>query len=301
MANSAEREAAAKAMEEITRLQKELAEAKAEAARQLAEARGGEKDARDEKEKLLRDKNDASKQLADLRAAEKSLRDEKEKLLRDKDDASKQLADLRAAEKSLRDEKEKLLKDKSGIEAQLREARALLDKERQGRESERQGRQSEQQQRERLLAGPDLPAAVPDALHCPLTDEARAGRDLYFHCATQPSVKEKAVVLYFKPSGSLAWNALSMERSKKGWYAVAIPAARVTGKTLHYYVEARSARDDVAATNGKSGSPNILTLMPPGKDAAGGGELLAQSSAAAKPASAVAGNTPKRVARGKRR
>jgi hypothetical protein len=141
---------------------------------------------------------------------------------------------------------------------------------------------------------------VPDALHCPLTDEARAGRDLYFHCATQPSVKEKAVILYFKPSGSLAWNALSMERSKKGWYAVAIPAARVTGKTLHYYVEARSA-DDVAATNGKSGSPNILTLLPPGKDAAGVGELLAHSSAAAKPASAVAGNTPKRVARGKRR
>ena len=39
-----------------------------------------------------------------------------------------------------------------------------------------------------------------------------------------------------------------------------IPADKVTGKVLQYYVEALDARGGLVAATGKATSPNILTL-----------------------------------------
>jgi len=58
------------------------------------------------------------------------------------------------------------------------------------------------------------------------------------------------------------YNATTMERSKKGWYTALIPGTRVTGKLLHYYVEARDGRQAVAASNGRAASPNIAMIRP---------------------------------------
>ena len=54
------------------------------------------------------------------------------------------------------------------------------------------------------------------------------------------------------------------ERSRKGWYVTTIPGGRVSGKLLHYYVEARDAKEKVAASNGKASSPNVVTVKPAG-------------------------------------
>jgi hypothetical protein len=33
---------------------------------------------------------------------------------------------------------------------------------------------------------------------------------------------------------------------------------------MHYYVEARDAKEKIAASNGKASSPNVLTVRPAG-------------------------------------
>jgi hypothetical protein len=51
-----------------------------------------------------------------------------------------------------------------------------------------------------------------------------------------------------------------MNRGKKGWFTAVVPANRVTGKSLQYYVEARGPKDEIAAHNGKPSSPNLVVL-----------------------------------------
>jgi hypothetical protein len=68
------------------------------------------------------------------------------------------------------------------------------------------------------------------------------------------------VTFYYRPSGVAQYNALIMERSKKGWFTAVIPSNRITGKALQYYAEARDGREEVFANNGKGNSPNTLMV-----------------------------------------
>ena len=47
-------------------------------------------------------------------------------------------------------------------------------------------------------------------------------------------------------------------------HVATIPGNRVSGRLLHYYVEARDAKEKVAASNGKATSPNVVTVRPAG-------------------------------------
>jgi hypothetical protein len=76
----------------------------------------------------------------------------------------------------------------------------------------------------------------------------------------QPGVGAKVIALYYRPSGAVVYNAVTMERSKKGWYVALIPGSKISGKLLQYYVEARDGREKLAASNGKASSPNIATV-----------------------------------------
>jgi hypothetical protein len=305
--------AAARASDkEKDRLQKSLAEkdkALVERDKRLAE-----KDkALAEKDKALaeRDKALAEKDKA-LAEKDKALveRDkrlaEKEKALADKEKA---LAEAGAREKKEREARErfeklnqengKLLAEAAGREKKEREAREKVEKERlaaETREKERKDREEKERvARERLVEGPELPASIPQPLFCPTRDEAVVATELHIHCAPQGHVKAKTAVLYYRPSGVAHFNSLTMERSKKGWWTAAIPAGRVTGKTLQYYVEARGAKDEVAASNGKAGSPNLIVLR------ASAAELKAPAAplAAAAPAPAKEKANAKAKAAGK--
>jgi len=97
-----------------------------------------------------------------------------------------------------------------------------------------------------------------------LPDEVPAGEDLYVHCVPQPGVGAKLLAFYYRSGGSAIYNAVMLERSRKGWYVATIPGGRVSGKLLHYYVEARDAKEKIAATNGKANSPNVVTIRQGG-------------------------------------
>jgi len=223
----------------ITQLQKE----KTDGEKELAAAKANEKKEREAKEKLEKSKAEADKQLAELKSRV-------EQLEKDNADKNKQLAIMRDGEKKERDAKEKL--EKVWQEADARE------KERKARETK------ETMEREKLAEGPDLPRTIPEPIHCTIPDEAAAGTDLYVHCVAQPSVGAKLIALYFRPAGVVPYNALLMEPNKKGWSVAMIPGKKITGKFLHYYVEARDARQEVTVSNGKPTSPNVLTIRPAG-------------------------------------
>jgi len=84
------------------------------------------------------------------------------------------------------------------------------------------------------------------------------------NCVTQPGVRAKNIVFYYRPANSVLYNALVMDPTKKGWSRAVVTANKLNGKLLQYYVEARND-DKVAASNGKPSSPNIITISPPSR------------------------------------
>jgi len=216
---------------------------KLETDQQLAAARDTIKRDRDANDKLEKARAESDRQLADTKGRLQQVT--KEKL-----ETERQLATTRDGEKKERENREKL--EKVWQESQAR------DKERKTRDEQARV------EREKLADGPDLPTHFSEPITCTVPDEIPAGADLFVHCLPHANVAAKVVALYYRAGGTVLYNATTMERSKKGWYTALIPGSRISGKLLHYYVEARDARQAVAASNGKASSPNIATIRPAG-------------------------------------
>jgi hypothetical protein len=228
-------------------------EAKQQKDKTIAEGSSREKKERDAKEKLEKERPEREKLLADAKARVQQLEKEKAQLEKDKQGLEKDKAD-----------RDKLLAESRDREKKEHEAREKAEKAKQWAESnvrEREGRDEQvRAERERLAEGPDLPSHVSEPLYCTVPDEAPTGNDLFVHCVPQASGKTKVVTFYYRPNGVAQYNALIMERSKKGWFTAVIPAGRITGKSLQYYAEARDGREEVFANNGKGNSPNTLIV-----------------------------------------
>jgi len=228
---------------------KELEKDKADRDKQLADAKAST-------QQLEKDKADRDKQLADAKARAQQLE-------KDRADRDKQLADAKARIQQLE-------KDKADHDKQLAEARALEGKNREAleklardKEAEARSAEDKRHERERLFAGPEMPAHLREALTCAVPDEAPLRADLFVHCVARPNVKARSIVFYYR-AGTAHYYSVPMERTAKGWYTAIVPGVRVTGKVLQYYAQALDDREVVAATNGKEASPNILMLRPGG-------------------------------------
>lgn len=281
----ADSKAEKKARQELENVKSELEKVKGE----VEEVRESEKKTRAERDRLAnelldlqkQDKSrqaaaakDRDKQVADANAREQKMREERDRLQKSKADLEGKLAEVTEREKHERLEKERVQREKEALEKRLaetqqrerteRDAREKLEKQRlvaEGREAARKEREEKDRiDREQQLAGPELPRSVPQAVYCPVPSDAPAGRDLVVHCVAQPGVKANAVVLHYRPSGTLQYNAAVMEKTSRGWYVATIPASWVRGKSLQYFAEARGGRDEVLAANGKAVSPNVLTV-----------------------------------------
>jgi hypothetical protein len=228
---------------------------------QLGEAKGYLQQL--EKEKAAKDKQiaDANTKIQQLEK-DKADRDAKlgpagAKILqleKDKAEKDKQIAALTASDKKERETREKLEKTMAEVAARERERRSKEIEER--------------QEKEKMAEGGELPGHIREPVTCDLPDEIPAGEDLYVHCVPQPGVGAKMLAFYYRSGGSALYNAVTLERSRKGWYVTTIPGGKVSGRLLHYYVEARDAKEKVAASNGKATSPNVVTVRPGGMTAA---------------------------------
>ncbi len=242
------------------RLEREKAQLIAEKA-----ALGNEKAAL---QKKVADLERAAKEAADRAVAlDKSNAGEKQKLLVEKAAVEKRLGEAEGREKNERAAKDKLIE-----EQRLAVLRAKKEKEEAAAEAKRLV-----EERERLAAGPDLPAQVREKVHCTTPDTHPPGVDVFVHCMTQAQVKSDELNLFYRPSGQPRYNSVAMERNKKGWFTAAIPAAVIKGSMLQYYVEADGGRGRALASNGKAGSPNVITVnrwpAPVADGSAAGGRL----------------------------
>jgi hypothetical protein len=227
---------------------KDLEREKAEKDKQIAALTASDKKEREARQKLESERPGKDKQLADAQAKIAQL--EKDKAERDK-----QIAALTASDKKEREARERLEKTMSDVAA---------------RERERRNKEIEDhKEREKLVEGGELPGHIREAIHCDLPDEVPAGEDIFVHCVPQPGTGAKVIAFYYRSGGMALYNAVILERSRKGWYVTTIPGARVSGKLLQYYVEGRNEKQAVAASYGKAGSPNVITV----KTGAGGGKV----------------------------
>jgi hypothetical protein len=221
----------------------QLEKDKAEKDKQIAALTASDKKERDAKEALQKEKLERDRQLGEAKARIAQLE-------KDKADRDKQIATLTASDKKEREAREKLEKTMAEVAA---------------RERERHSKEIEdQKEKEKLVEGGELPGHIREPVTCDLPDEVPAGEDLYVHCVPQPGVGAKMLAFYYRSAGMALYNAVTLERSRKGWYVTTIPGGRVSGRLIHYYVEARDAKEKIAASNGKPTSPNVITIRPAG-------------------------------------
>ena len=259
-----ERAAKEKLQAEKAEKEKALAETKSSLEQLQKDVKEKEKQAQVEKEK-------AAKELALLKDSEAKERAAREKLQAEKAEKEKELAEAKASIQQLQKtqaEKDKQLTETAAGEKKEREAKEKLEKEKQAAEAREKERKDNQEKervnREKLAAGPEVPTHLPKPIYCDIPDEAQAGTDLFVHCVAQQNLKDKEIAIFYRPSGGNHYNSLALEASKKGWRTAMIPADRISGKVLQYYVEVRDGHGAVAAADGKPSSPNILTLKPAG-------------------------------------
>ena len=223
--------------------------------KQLAAAAQREKKEHDNNEKLEREKQDRDRAIADLKLktqqSESDLKSRLQQIERDKADKEKQLAATTDREHREHEAREKLEKERQTADARDREKKTWEDRAR--------------AERDKLEATPPLPARIPEPLHCAIPDEVQGGADFFVNCVTQPAVRAKTIVFYYRPANATVYNSVVMDPTKKGWSRAVITANKLNGKLLQYYAEARDGRDTVAASNGKASSPNIVPIAAPGK------------------------------------
>jgi hypothetical protein len=118
---------------------------------------------------------------------------------------------------------------------------------------------------------PDLPARVPQPVYCPTPDEAPPSEKITLNCVLQPAVSASKVLLYYRVPGAEHFTSASTVRSSKGWYRGVIPADVVQGRSLHYYVEARDATNEVVGSAGRDDSPNVVLIREGAVPVAGTG------------------------------
>jgi hypothetical protein len=108
---------------------------------------------------------------------------------------------------------------------------------------------------------PDLPANIPRALYCPNADEVPPGEEIILNCVLQAEVTAKKVTLHYRPPGEEQFVTAATSLSPGGWYRAVIPAdAAVSGKPLHYYLEAKDAAGEVVGNAGRDDSPNLVLV-----------------------------------------
>jgi hypothetical protein len=235
-------------------LERELGEAKQRVAQ--LESEGSQKDKRSaaiaQREKKEREAREAlAKEKADTDSLVLDTAQRIQQLEKETADKDKTIAAALEREKKEREAKEKLERELQTADARERERKTLAERAR--------------ADRDKLEAGEPVPSRIPEPLHCAIPEEVQGGADLFVRCVTQPTVRAKTIVFYYRPANDAFYNAVVMDPTRRGWSRAVITANKVNGKLLQYYAEARDGRDAVAATNGHASSPNIVTIAPPGR------------------------------------
>ena len=200
-------------------------------------------------QQLEKDKAEKDKRIAALTASDKKERDAKEAAPEGKDRARQAAAEAKARIQQL--EKDKADRDKqiasfSASDKKEREAREKLEKtmaDVAARERERRSKEIEDRRSGRSwwrAASCPATSASPCTATCP-TRCPRA-RTFTSTASRSPASAPRCWRSITGRRGMALYNAVTLERSRKGWYVTTIPGGRVSGRLIHYYVEARDGK-----------------------------------------------------------
>jgi hypothetical protein len=108
------------------------------------------------------------------------------------------------------------------------------------------------------------PAAVSSQpLECQNPAESPPGTSIEFRCKADRKARISRVSVYYRRPGREEFSQLPAKGGKDGWYVATVPASEVVGSLLHYYIEARDAKDREVATIGRVDSPNLVIIRNP--------------------------------------
>jgi hypothetical protein len=103
--------------------------------------------------------------------------------------------------------------------------------------------------------------------HTPV-DEAPEGKAVRVRARVGADVSAAKILLYYRVGGE--FESVVMGEDRPGLFLGTIPGDRVTGKSLHYYLEAQGDGGERVAGHGTAANPNIIVVRPreggPGPD-----------------------------------
>lgn len=102
-------------------------------------------------------------------------------------------------------------------------------------------------------------------LRCPESGEVPDNDDVILRCVTAADFQPREVRLHYRTGSSEEYSSLPMQaqttRSQRATWSATIPAARLQGKYLSVYFEARDEQGAVLAQSGRFESPSILSIQ----------------------------------------
>jgi hypothetical protein len=122
------------------------------------------------------------------------------------------------------------------------------------------------------------PPAEPKTLEHTPVDEIKSGKRIKIYAKISPDLEAVQVELYYRGSGSRAFEHVPMYQVRSGLYLGIIKGKEVKGQSLLYYLEAHNAAGQRVAGHGTRSSPNVV--MVKGRFASSEEERDASSSAA---------------------
>src|SRR5262249_14203814 len=107
---------------------------------------------------------------------------------------------------------------------------------------------------------PPAPASPPPELRHEVVGEAPAAKPIDITART-PDGSEWTLTLFYRNGGEDVYQSTPLKQ-RLGELVARIPAAVTRDRTVHYYLEARTADGRLVASSGKANAPNVIYIDP---------------------------------------
>lgn len=126
--------------------------------------------------------------------------------------------------------------------------------------------------------------------HTPV-DTATAGKDLKIEVCMGAEIAPTKVMVFYRPQGVAEFTILPMKAGEGGLWTATVKGGAVGGGYMHYYIEARNAKDVALVRSGAKDSPHIVEVLAADGSSVGDDPAVAVTTRTRCPAAAVATTT----------
>jgi hypothetical protein len=110
-------------------------------------------------------------------------------------------------------------------------------------------------------AGTKPPPAKAGFRHTPV-DDAKEGRAVRMRARVGADLNAAKVLLHYRAGAASEFETVTMSEDRPGVWSGAIPADRVSGKSIHYYIEVQDDSGQRIEGHGTAASPNVIAVRP---------------------------------------